>query len=807
MTSGFRWDPRTSLLPALRRLRSRPWSSLAMILMLSLGIGTSAAMFSLLSEVLLHPLGLHHPERILRIGRQVEFRSGNGHVFISPELFAPPHKALERLHEEDPTLAAVCDIQLKNCTLQVEDRELRRITASFVPSEYFRVMDIHPAQGRFFSEAEAQAGEPVAILSHGLWNLYFNKSSAAIGTFLHVNGHPFRIVGIAPPGFQGHKEGFEGSELWCPARASDFAGGARMVDAFEALVRLKPGVSLSQARAALAVVEARHPSRTAMDARTILHPMELQALDLNRSKLLEARLPSPWLMLAASGLLLLLACANAGNLRLADLESRRQEFATRMALGASRWNLICQTLAEHLILTLASGILGLLIAPLVMALLGQIRDLKVYELPVEPSLNGPALLFAGGLVLVCTLLIGLPSALQMLRSNLAATLQSGSSRLTPTAGFQNLLLVFQVALALTLVSSGLMVFRGLNQARKLHLGFNPKHLALVRLELPPELVAPKHQDAKRSLLQKLQERVMTLPGVEAACLAGNLPLEPTERSQTTTIGVSERFIGPGYFRVLGIPLLEGAEFNETDLGNGTQAQIISRTRSQELWPDQNPIGRMEDNSLVLGVAEDHLESPEQGFHTGISFRMIGSRPFGSNLCLLVRCSTRPETLFPALRKAVAEVDASMPIVRLVSMENQLDGLHRHLSVAASLLGFCAFTALGLALFGIQSLMAFRISRQRRELALRMALGAQRRSILLQVLGQGMRRVFFGLGLGLLGAWLLGSLLPRHLQGIGAPDPWTLGESILLMTLAAILACLFPALRAASVDPGQALKEE
>jgi predicted permease len=779
---------------AVYRLANRPWSTAMMVLMLAIGIGTSTAVFSFMSEVLLHPMGLSHPERVMKLVRVEDFLV-NGVKIASGQ--AGPDAEEVRIQREDNTaFQGVAQVRAKTCVMRVEGQNACQVKTAFVTADYFQVLAVQPRLGRVFSEAEQQAGEPVAILGHGLWKAVFDGERNILGSGLLLNGKSFRIVGVAPRGFAGHRSG-EHMEIWCPMAAEP--PGAERFSTISGIARLKPGVTLKQAQAALRVVASRY-TPLSKEPFKVLGPLELGPLDLDRGKLLGERLPSAWLLLSVSGLLLMLACVNAGNLRLAEQEARRQEFATRLAMGAGRRDLVRQLLGENLLLAVLSGLLGLGLARPMMMALSHVGDVNVYERALEPVLSGEALLMALILVLVSAMLVGLPSAIQASRANLSDVLKEGSSRITRGTRFQDVLVMFQVALALGMVVCGFMVSRGLERARKMDLGFRPDHIAAMRLEFPP---SGKEPARRMQLIRGLQDRAVALPGVRGACMAGEIPMEEGNTT-ATSIGKSIArllYVGPGYFRLMGIPLLAGRDLETSDLEG--RAELVSATYAQRAWPGEDPIGK---SGKVIGVVADHAVSQDSSLHEPLLFWPMGD-VFPSTLCLLVRTQDRPENLFPALRQIARETDPDMPIVRLTTLEEHLGSLHHHLRVAAQLLGFCGIVSLILAVMGVQSLMAFRVSRQAREISLRMALGAQRRGILMQVLWSGLSRVLAGLALGSLGAFALGNVFHRLLKGVEPLDWRSLMGSVLLIAIASLLACLFPALHAASMDPAQALREE
>jgi len=781
-----------TLAMAFRRFAARPWSSAVMVLMLAIGIGASTAVFSLMSEALLHPMGLSHPEQVVTLSRPRAYMFKGEHVATARS--GPDSEEARLQREGNDALQSVAMVSQKPCVIRGGGLAARRAITAFITPEYFQVLNVHLLLGREFSQTQDRAGEPLVILGYGLWMQLCGGDRKALGSTVYLNGRPFQVVGVAPRGFSGHRSW--SAELWCPIGSEPSTEDRAMPP--DCLARLRPGATLAQARMAAEVIATRYQA-ISKDPNWVFGRLELGFLELDKDKLLAEKLPSPWLLLSASGLLLLLACANAGNLRLAELESRRQEFATRLAMGAGRRDLLRQILGENLLLVALAGLLGLWMAGPMMALLSRVGDAKVYDLALAPVLSGAALLMALGLVLVCAVLVGLPASVQAMGANLSEVIKEGSSRVTRGGRFQDALVMLQVALALVLVACGMLVSSGLDQARKLNLGFKADHIVALRLELPP---GAKKGDPRVALIRRLRERATALPGVQSVCVAGAIPMEEGNATVMTFGKGRARvlFVGPGYFRMLGIPVLAGREMEEADTFSG--AEIVSSTYAQRAWPGQNPLGK---DGKVIGVVADHAVSQELGLHEPVAFWPM--EDMAGTLCLLVRTQGRPGDLMPTLRQIVHEIDPDMPIVRLTSLEDHLGTLHHHLRVAAGLLNFCGLMALLLAVMGVQSLMAFRVSRQAREISLRIALGAQRRVILLQVLRRGMSRVALGLMVGSAGALALGRVFHRLLKGVEPLDPRSLVSAALLIAGASLLACLFPALRAASIDPARALREE
>ncbi|BDU73427.1 ABC transporter permease [Mesoterricola silvestris] len=792
----------TFLADLSRSFSRRPVSSLVAVLMLAMGIGASTAVFSLMAPVLLGSSGL--TGKVVEVSRRTEGNQGEVRFSFENGL------SLEEMQVQqagNPAIAALAQGSQERFVVRGEGAEARYLRASFITSAYFQVMGVAPWLGRGFTPQEDRLAEPQAILSFGLWHSLFGGDRKALGRVLQVNGHSCRVAGVLPRGFSGHLVG-QRMDLWLPlgARAAlaEAPEAGTLTSSDPTLARLRPGFTLAQAEQAFRTLGAGFQGPAPLPG-TRVGPLTLAPFAANRDLVLEERLPAPWLLLAAAGSLLLLACANVANLQLAQLEARRQEFAIRLSLGARRGAVIRAVLQEHLALSALAGGLGLVLAWPFLRGLDAIRDVKIYEVPTPVSLSPAALLFALALVLATALAVGILPAYRASRADLAQVLKDLASTHVRGTRLQDGLVIVQVALALALIAGGALVARGLARARSTALGFREAGVAGLRLEFPQAWTEQRRADAR----QALEARIAALPGVKAVSWAERLPMEEGILTITSLPGkayAQVQGIGPGYFATLGLTLLQGRDFARADQPEG--GRIINQTLAHQLWPGQDPLGRDLKGHPVIGVVMDHGLSTEKSVHVPAIFSPL--RPSGGRnhcACLLFRTEGEPEALFASAQQVLRAVDPDLPLLKLATLSSHLDGLHHHLRVASWLLGFCGLMALLMAAMGVQALLVFRIERQTREIGLRMALGAPRGRILREVIQRGMRSVGVGLALGALGAYALGRICHHAFKGVEPLEAPSLLEALGTLLGVSLLACLLPALRAAALDPARAMRQD
>ena len=792
-----------------RRLVRHPWSSALAVTMLAVGIGVSTAVFSVMAPVLLNPSGLKHGDRLVEL-----FRTTQGHLEDATFSFETGLTVLEVREKEkaDGTFKAMTMASKDRFEIRAPGKEARFVTGSFISSGYFEVLGVEPALGRRIAAGDGQVAEAGVLISHALWENQFDGNPEALGKHLWVNGHPCVIEGIFPRNFSGPVLG-ERMDVWAPE------GSRKILDensvaqrnggyasTWPTLARLQPGVTIAQARAALGVMGGQ--LQPELRPNFTVSPIGVRPAFKDRGKVLEERLPAPWVLLSVAGILLLLACANVTNLQLAQMESRRQEFAARLALGARRSAILRQVIGEQLVLSALASLLGLGIAFPMLRILEHLKEPRAYGTPLPVELSPTAILFALVLGGLCCLATALPPALQACRQNLNQLLKIGSGTLTSGSRVRDGLVMLQVGLALALVTSGTLIARSLNRARTSDLGFQPAGVAALRVEfMDPGLGGGKRNE---ETLRRLEERLRALPGIRTTAFANGLPMEPGRKtiSSIGSLYFQIIFVGPDYFRTLGIPVLKGREFVASDLLPESRVAVANQALAQKLWPGENPVGLLtrKDGKTILGVVADHGVDPGKGIHEPVLF-LPRSSMLDRAGCLLFRMDGRPEAVFPLIRQMVRDVDPDLPILQLGALADHLDGLYHDLRVASWLLGLCGVVSLCLAAMGVQSLLAFQVARQTREIGIRMALGAARGEILRKVVLRGMASVLAGLALGSLGAYWLGRALHGFLTAVEPLQPGSLLAGFLVLFMASLLACLGPALRAAAVDPATAIRQE
>ncbi len=799
-------SPGTPLPPVIRILLRRPATSLAAVVMLSLGIGASTAVFSLMAPVLLQPLGSVPAEQLAQASRTTEGGNGDGAGFTLDNGLS-----LEeiRAHRTPGTqVTAIANAEPGRFIVRSEGRDARYLNGLRITSGYFTVMDLSPWLGRGFTQAEDVAAEPVVIISHALWADLHSGRKPDLGQVLLVDGEPCTVVGVMPRHFAGHEVGRR-TDLWLPQglRMKSPSGettGTVFASSDPTLVRLAPGVSPAQAESTFRAIGTGFQEWARLPG-TRLGPVVLRPFAANRAAKLEQVLPAPWLLLSAAGTLLLLACANVANLQLALLVSRRQEFATRLSLGAKGTTLIRGVLAENLVLCAVAGGIGLLLAKPIMAGLQAIRSVTVYEVPLHATISVEAALFALVLTFLSAICVGLGPAIQASRIPVAQVLKDTAGQVTRNTHVQDGLVVAQVALALVLVTGGTLVASGLNRARGTDLGFRPAGVAALRIEFPESTATARRAE----VILGLSGRLSGLPTVHGVSWAEDIPMERESVTVTSIHGRPCRLLraGPGYFSLLGLKLVRGRDFSSADLG-GT-GRILNQALAERLWPGKDPVGRgLPGGGTVIGVVADHGTNAAKNIHEPVLFAPLqaggGHR---TAACLLFRTEAKPQELFPAIRQILRNTDPDLPLLRLTTLEAHLDGLHHDLKVASWLLGFCGFVALSLSAMGIQGLLTFRINLQAREMGLRMALGAQRVRIVGEVAGRGMRSVLWGLALGGLGSFWAAQAFHHLFPAVEALHVGTFLPALMVILVTSLAACLLPALRAASLDPAEAMRHD
>ncbi|MGH9848745.1 MAG: ABC transporter permease, partial [Blastocatellia bacterium] len=805
----------------VRLLLKSPGFTLIAVLTLALGIGANTAIFSLINTVLLRPLAVAQPEQLVRI-----YTRGSQNTSF------PNYRDLVAGNQVFSELAghAVLPLNLG------QGEAMSRVSGELVTGNYFAALGVSAVIGRTFgTETDGAVGaHPVAVVSHGFWQRRFNGDPALVGQTIALNGQQFTVIGIMPQGFRGTWPLVIAPEAWVPVTMQPalLPGADRLNNRgsgwFDVFGRLKPGVSLAQAQAAV-VLQTKRLAETWPEQNRGLEQAEVLPLDAIRgASFMRVVSVFAGLLSVLVGLVLLIACANVANLLLARAALRQQEIAVRLALGATRWRLLRQLLTESVLLALAGGAAGCLLALWLMGLVRAWRPPAQVPVPIEinPTLDMRMLGFTLLVSIVAGVIFGLAPAWQASRLALLPWLKEGRGAIGGRASrysLRNILVVTQVAVSLLLLICAGLFLRSLGQAQSIDPGFETERVLTVALDLEP---GGYDQSRGSVFYRQLLDQVERVPGVQAASLGANIPLtfsrisfEVAIEGRDTAGGdfpvVDSNRVGPRYFETMGIPLLAGREFNRQDAAATTPVVIVNETMARRFWPGQNPLGRrlripQGNNTFspyyeVIGLVKDSKygtlgEEPKSFFY------QAALQNYSRQTTLHVRTAGDPNALRKAVRESISALDKSL-LVEVAAMRENLALAVLPARVAASLLGLLGLLGLSLALVGIYGVISYAVSQRTGEIGLRMALGARPLDVFRLVLGQGMKLTLLGIGLGAAGALVLTRSLTSLLVGVSPTDPLTFATLVALFCLVALLACYLPARRASKVDPMIALRHE
>jgi predicted permease len=839
-TWGWLWVDEVSqdLRYGFRALRRSPLFTTVAVLTLALGIGANTAMFSLLDQVVLRLLPVNHPEQ-LAIVRETGNHYGNSY---GPNTISWP--MFEDLRDNNQAFSGMFCRFPARVTIGYGDRAAQ-ISAELVSGSYFRVLGVGTALGRTIAPDDDAVpdSQPVVVLSYSFWRNYFDGDRSIVGRTIALNGHAMTVIGVAQPGF-------DGVELGAPAKvfvpimmktemtphSDGLKDRRRRLSWVTAYGRLKPGVSLEQAQLSLQPLmhsilemEVQQPEFTRSSTPEDREPFLRNRVELlpgSENDLREDMRRPLWLLVALTGAVLLLACANLANLLLARATARERELAVRLAIGAGRARIVRQLLTESLLLSAAGAAVGLALAFLTNRVL-----LRIYlpadaaaEFVVSPIPDARVLAFVAGVMLLTSLVFGLLPAVRGSRTEITLSLKDRSG--APSAGgisLRRMLVGIQVALSLLLlVGAGLFV-RTLRNLDSLGPGFPTDHLLTFRID--PSLNGYSDEQTK-SFYQRLDINLQTMPGVDSvgfsamallkgygwqnAILGKDFEGAPMEQQPV----LSE--VSPDYFATLGIPILAGRAFTAQDVGPAKYA-VINESFAREYLPGRNPIGQrfglvddMEPVSPdieVIGVIPDRKyrdlreTPPAQAYFPyleGVHFRFMN---------IYLRTQVDPRQIEDELQERMRQFDPHVPVVGLETMNEQIGFSLRTERLVASLSGVFGGLATLLAVIGLYGVMAYVVMRRTREIGIRIALGALRSNVIRMV----MREAFILIGAGLVAgfslAMALANLIRSQLYGLNARDPWTFLGAAIVLALAAGSAGFIPALRASRVDPMRALRHE
>ena len=799
---------------ALRTLLKRPLFTAVGVLTIGLGIAATATVYSAVDAVLLEPLPYADPGRLVTLWEH-DLQRGNATNEVSPANFFIWQEQ-EGLFQD---IAAVLEV---SATLTGAG-EAERVGGVYATGAFFRLLGATPHLGRLYDEREDVANGPrVVVLSHGFFQRRFGGDPGVIGTTITLDGQPYEVIGVLPPGFDFAPDASVNRigtrDVWRPAR---FGAQARQSTGrfLQVLARLAPGVTVEAAQARMDALAARlseeEPARQAGWGINVV-PLHEQVVGGVRRALL--------VVFGAVGFVLLIACANVANLLLARATDREKEMAVRAALGASGGRIARQLMAESLVLAAAGGVLGVLLAWWAV-------DALVALGPAIPrigsiAVDGGVLLFALAVTGATGALFGLAPALRLSRPDLRSALgDRGRGGRREGRRLRSALVVAEVALSLMLlVGAGLMVrsFAGLLATGP---GFETERLLVASIEAGSGRYA---DDAERArFFEALVERAAALPGVEAASAITFPPLASS--GSATYVWANDRPVPPpgelaaadlrwvhrDYFRTLGIPVLRGRVFDDGDHAGAPPRVVVSRTLAQQSWPDEDPVGKTISVQWldvmvaeIIGVVDDlRYHGPHEEPRAMIYWDHRQFQAF-TQMSLVVRSAGEdPLTLVPAVRAALRELDPDLPLYNITTMDALLaESVARTRFAMLALSGFAAI-ALILAAIGIYGVMSYAVGQRTREIGVRMALGAQRADIAGMVLREAFVLVGLALVGGLAGALALTRLLEGLVYGVGTSDPVTLTGVSALLALAAFVAAWLPARRASRVAPVEAMRDE
>jgi putative ABC transport system permease protein len=802
-----------------RMLMKRPGFTLIAVVTLALGVGANTAIFSVVNAVLLKPLPYPESEQLMMVYGEFPALKTNQMRISLPEYVD--------FQQQTRSFAAsgVFDGVSANLASH-EGGEPERVEGAELTPEMFAVLRVRPLLGRVFTPEEAQEGRgDVVLLGHGLWQRRYAGKADAIGQKLTINGRSHTIIGVMPPGFAFPPK----TEIWQPFRFPKemYDQQRRGARGLSVLARLKPGVRPVEAQAELdqlgAQLTAQYPQNYSGNRSFRMIVSSMLGDYVGEMK------PALLLMAGAVGFVLLIACANVANLLLARAATRRQEMAVRLALGAGRGRLARQLLTESVLLALAGGAAGLLLATWGARLLLRFAPDNLPRLG-EVGLDGRALAFTALTSLLTGVIFGLAPALQASRSSVNDALRE-SGRTGAGARGQRLRSAFviaEIALALALLAGAGLTLKSFWRLQAVDPGFNPDGVLTMRLMLP--FTTHSQISERAAFFRQVLERLRALPGVAAAGAVSRIPMAPGNNSGTMTgensaVGPNEplgevemRWASPAYFQTMGVALLRGRDFNDADAEGTLPVAIVDESFARRFYPNEDPIGKRIKRGgprstrpwkTIVGVVRSvrnqrlDIASLPQAY-----FPVLQEADEMFNLSFAVRASGgEPSALTQSVRSAVLAVDRNQPIFDVKPLRQIVADSIALRRLALLLLSVFATVALALAAAGIYGVMAYAVEQRTHEIGVRMALGARGGDVLRLVVRQGLKLALCGVALGLAVSLALTRLMEALLFGVSATDPETFVGIALLLLMVALAACWIPARRATKVDPMIALRCE
>ena len=800
---------RQDLQYALRLLRKSPGFTITAILTLALGIGANTAIFSVAEAYFLRPLPGNNPAQLVTLIT----RTPQG---ASEDFSLPEYRDIE---EGNDSFAGILAYSGHAGFLDARG-DVRLIAVSVVSRNYFEVLGINAIHGRTFSSMSSASVEPSIVLSYAVWQGDFGGDPALVGKSVTLTNKSYTVTGIAPPSFRGLSR-FVPADAWVPIDAwySAEESDARGFRDFQLVGRLKGNTSAAQAGAQLNTIAGRlaqaYPATNA--ARTFGLVSEGQRL--------RTALAPTGLLLAVAGMVLLIACANIAGLLVARSEARRREIAIRLALGASRWRLLRQLLAESAILGVASTLAAVLIGWWLTGLQSAFLPPAPIRIGASLQMNGPVAAFTLLMALIAVLMFGLAPAIRASRADVLPALKSEGGSGVRSSGrsrIRNVFAVGEVALAVVLLSGAGLLLRSLLQTLATNLGFDTQKKLLL-VDLVPG-IAGLNESQTVQYFDRLALEVAALPGVEGVTFALRAPLSGSGGGRATavsipgaafpqgqpTIDIKYNSVAPGYFRTLATTIVRGRAFLASDGPDASKVVIVNETMAQRFWPNGDAIGRTVQVSgtpfQIVGIAENVRinsvhESPEPYMYFPFS-----QKP-GSEGTLIVTTAREPTALSGMVRSEIRSINPHVLLVDIMSMGQVMQEALWNDRMATELVAGLGLLGIFLGAIGLYGVVSYLVNGRMREIGVRMALGAQRGDILRIVVGQGLKLAIVGAAIGLAIALAAGRLMASFLYGVSPRDPAALAAACVVVFAVALAASYVPAKRALKVDPLMALKYE
>ena len=813
----------------LRSMLRSPSFTVICILSLALGIGANTTIFTVINAVLLHPLP------VAEISRLVQLDTVDSKTMVTQARATKMGMSYANCEDYQRQSQVFDGLSCNSGTALTwsGEAEPKQVAGQLVNANYFQVLGLTPAAGRFFlpDEDTKPGGNNVAILSYSLWANKFGSDRNLIGRSVTFNATPFTVIGVGPKGFKGTFTIGPADQVWVPVSmygqvlagfVKDNFRERRFLNTFT-VARLKPGVSEGEAEASLKTIASQlaveYPKENA--GRSVaVSPLADAAVGINQH---DQFVLAGALMMGVVGLILLIACANLANLLLAKGARREREMSIRTAVGASRVRLIRQLLTESLVLSLSGGAAGLLLAFAGRRLLWAFRPPFIENNDLDLELDSHVLLFTLGLALLTGIIFGLAPAIKASRADVSEALKAGGrgGSSTWTRGpLRSILIVSEVALALiTLVGAGLFI-RSMENAQRTDFGFESKRLFVMAVDLGALHYDEAHgQQFYRDAIQRVNASHM----VQAAAVASNLPLggglertvfpegkDETSGYRGTLTQLND--VSPGFFDTLRIPLTKGRSFTDLDKNQTTPVAVINEAMARHFWPDQDAIGKrfhfFGDPKLleVVGIVGNTVVNQVGEDPQPLAYLPL-TQDYPPAATVQVRTSGDPRAVIATVRSQIQGLDPNLAITNVQTVEDVLNQGLWAPRMAAALLTLFGGLALALAAIGVYGVLSYSVNQQTREIGIRMALGATPSGVLRWVVGQGLRLAGAGVLVGVVAGLGLMHFMGSLLFGVSTHDPETFGTVILVLGMIALLACYLPARRATKVNPLVALRQD